>query len=60
MENLLKNTSLLNGKTAYIDRNIWKSNYQIKWLWIAVIRVLNRLLYNLNNGLHLQERKNSE
>ena len=30
---------------------------QIKWLPVVVIRVLNRLFYNLNNGFHLQERK---
>ena len=27
---------------------------------IAVIRVLNRLLYNLNNGFHQQEKKTSK
>ena len=30
---------------------------QIKWLPTAVIRVLNRFFYDLNNGFHQQERK---
>ena len=54
MENFLKNTLLQDVKPAYIDRNIWKIN--IKSLPIAVIRVLNRLLYNLN-VFHKQGKK---
>ena len=50
MDNSFKNTFLLEGKTASIDRNIKKN--QRKWLPISVIRVVNRLLYNLNNGFH--------
>ena len=50
MDNSFKNTFLLDVKTTSIDRNIQK--IKRKWLPIAVIRVLNRLLYNLNKGFY--------
>ena len=47
MENLFKNTFLLDEKNCLH----WKL------LLVAVIRILYRLLYNLNNGLHQQQIK---
>ena len=59
---------LINGNGKFVEEYLCsrRKNYlhsqeylqnQIKWLSIAVIRVLNRFLYNLINGFHLQERK---
>ena len=54
MENLFKNTFLLDEKTAYIGTISKKFK---KIVAKAVIRVLNRLLSNLNNGFHQREKK---
>ena len=55
MENLLKNTFLLDKKPAYIGAEISEKSEKI--VANSSIRVLNRLLYNLNNGFHQQEKK---
>ena len=48
MENWFKNMFLLDDKTAWQE---YLKN-QKKSLPVAMIRVLNRLLYNLCNGFH--------
>ena len=53
MENWFKNMFLLDDKTAWQE---YLKN-QKKSLAVAMIIVLNRLLYNLNNGFHQQEKK---
>ena len=50
MENLFKNTLLLDEKTALAG--IFENSKKI--VAKALIRALNRLLYNLNNGFHKQ------
>ena len=50
IENLFTNMFLLDGKIASIDKNIKK--HQRKWFTITVIRILNRLLHDLNNGFN--------
>ena len=50
MENLLKNTFMLDEKLLTLVEISEKKKR--KSLLIAVIRALNRLAHNLNNGFH--------
>ena len=51
MENLLKNTFMLDEKLLTLVE-ISEKKKQRKSLSIAVIRALDRLAHNLNNGFH--------